>query len=148
MLRPESWTYLGLIDLREIRRCVEMDVWDKCTRTRRGYLEATSVYFPIDISRSRQLGIDEDHSRIPAKSAVLSWLSAADACYDLISANGEVGVHARLRTGLCARSCSYFIGHSPCWVCVGEGCNGFENAEQICDPLHCRLVRSTRRECG
>ena len=47
-----------------------------------------------------------------------------------------------------ARSSSYFIGDSPCWVCVGEGCNGFENVEQICDPLHCRLVQSTRRECG
>src|SRR5271155_3262438 len=54
MLRPESWTYLGLIDLRKIWRCVEMDLWDKCTRTRRGYLEVTGAFdFPIAVGRHR-----------------------------------------------------------------------------------------------
>ena len=36
--RSESWTYLGHIDLRKIRRCLEVDLWDKRPRTRRGYL--------------------------------------------------------------------------------------------------------------
>jgi hypothetical protein len=43
MLRSKSWTYLGLIDLRKIRRCMEVDLWDKCTRTWRWYIEATGA---------------------------------------------------------------------------------------------------------
>src|ERR1700730_878079 len=54
MLRPESWTYLGLIDLREIWRYVEMDVWDKRTRTRRGYLVGNGRVRLPDSCRSSQ----------------------------------------------------------------------------------------------
>src|SRR5271155_6027746 len=38
MLRSEGWTHLGLIDLRKIRRCVEVDLWDKRTRTGGGVI--------------------------------------------------------------------------------------------------------------
>jgi hypothetical protein len=91
--------------------------------------QSTAPAFPITDTCDGPLGVNEDRFRILLKSTVLSWLRAADACYDLSPTNWEGEFHATLRTALCVHSYSSLLGDSPCWVCIGEGCNGFEKVE-------------------